>query len=180
MGIAFKTAGVRNVLLPLIQIQENRAIQINLNNTYHHLPAAGPSHAPALGVAQRKVWARSLFLPILQVLHIILVSAGIFLPQPTLSTTYVLPPKTIQRARHWSTGSNHIVDPMAIQTRTVLGKARAAKADVASGLRPTRHRTRSASQSPTGKSVTAHLAAPPWITIRRRIDGPWSWRKQGA
>ena len=103
--------------------------------------------------------ASDVFPWILQVFHIILVSAGIFLPQTTLSTTYVLPPKMIQRTRHRSNGCNYIVNPMAIQTRTVQVKARAAKADVASGLRPTRRRTRSASQSPTGKSVTAHLAA---------------------
>ena len=60
-----------------------------------------------------------------------------------------------------ASGSNlpSVQDLMAVQTRTTTGKTWAAKAGVPAAIRPSRCKTRSTSQSPTGKSVTAHLAA---------------------
>jgi len=50
-------------------------------------------------------------------------------------------------------------DPtMAVHTRTSTGRTRSTKAGVPPVILPNRRKTRSASQSPTGKSVTAHLA----------------------
>ena len=75
-----------------------------------------------------------------------------FLSLPTISATSAYPSAP-------SSNFPSVQDLMAIQTRTSTVKARAAKADVPAAIRPSRRKTRSASQSPTGKSVTAHLAA---------------------
>ena len=68
----------------------------------------------------------------------------------TANATSVLYPASVS-------GSN--LPTMAIQTRTAKVKASAAKADMSAAIHKTRRKTRSSSQSPTGKSVTAHLAA---------------------
>jgi hypothetical protein len=69
---------------------------------------------------------------------------------PTIHATSAQYPASVS-------GSNLFT--MAIQTRTSNVKAQAAKADVPAVIHKTRRKTRSSSQSPTGKSVTAHLAA---------------------
>ena len=69
---------------------------------------------------------------------------------PTIHTTSAHYPVSVS-------GSNLLT--MAIQTRTSNAKALAAKADVPAAIHKPRRKTRSSSQSPTGKSVTAHLAA---------------------
>ena len=73
-----------------------------------------------------------------------------FFSLPTANATSVLYPASVS-------GSN--LPTMAIQTRTAKVKASAAKADMSAAIHKTRRKTRSSSQSPTGKSVTAHLAA---------------------
>jgi len=74
----------------------------------------------------------------------------LFFCLPTIHATSAHYPASVS-------GSNLLT--MAIQTRTSSVKAQAAKADVPAAIHKTRRKTRSSSQSPTGKSVTAHLAA---------------------
>ena len=74
----------------------------------------------------------------------------LFFCLPTIHATSAHYPASVS-------GSNLLT--MAIQTRTSSVKAQAAKADVPAAIHKTRRKTLSSSQSPTGKSVTAHLAA---------------------